>query len=167
MLLDPLSKDAYKQEKIMADQRNPFFPFSKSAFADLIRNVRIPGFDPERLLQAQRRNLEALSEATRITAENMSTLAQRQCDQLARSVTDLVDTTEQLAKSSSTSEMFDRQGKLVNQAYERAFDNMRELSKAVGESNTAAFDSLSRQVQENIDELRTYTQGGDSAKDKP
>lgn len=153
----------------MTDERKsyfsfPKFDFSKAGFADLLRRVRIPGFDPERLLQAQRRNIEALSEFTRTTAGTMGALAQRQCEQLTAAMTELANTTEELSRSSNPAEMFARQGERVNRAYEQALTNLGELQKTVGDANTAAFDALSRRVQESIDELRDVAQG--ASKDK-
>ncbi len=143
----------------MADQNSPFaFPF-----ADMLKNIHAPGFDPDAILESQRKNLEALSRASQITAEGMSNVARRHMEYLNESMDELSAATEKLADARDTQDMLTQQGELINNAYERALANMRELADMISESNAEAFDTISRRIEESINELNTLAEkGGDT-----
>lgn len=148
----------------MTDKRNPFSPFqdgdfSRFDFTEMLRNIHIPGFDPDKLIEAQRRNLEALSRATEITAQGMNSVARRQTEFLNESMNELVSATEKLSQSEDARDLMTRQGQMVNQAYERALTNMRELSDMISDSNAEAYDTINQRIEESINELRTLAEG--------
>lgn len=155
----------------MADKSNPFSPFadldfSRFGFGEMLKNIHAPGFDPEEVLESQRKNLEALSRASQITAEGMGSVARRQAEFLAESMNELAAATEKLSASTDAQELLSQQGELMNKAFERALGNMRELADMISESNTEAFDTISRRVEESIDELQDLAESGGGTEKK-
>ena len=56
---------------------NPFanFDLSKFDITKILGDLKIPGFDPSALMTAQRKNIEALVAANKVSLEGMQTIA--------------------------------------------------------------------------------------------
>ena len=58
----------------MASNPNPFLDFDVTR---MMSDFRVPGFDTEALMAAQRRNIEALTKANQLAAEGMQAVMRR------------------------------------------------------------------------------------------
>ena len=142
---------------------NPFanvdfskFDFSKYDMTKMLGDVKIPGFDMEAIMTAQRKNIEALNAANQAAAQGMQAVAQRQAEILSQAMGEVSSVAQQLAGAASNpQEMTTRQAELVRKAFEQALANMRELAEMVSKSNTEAFAIINKRVTESLQELKT------------
>jgi phasin family protein len=144
---------------------NPFNPFanmdfskfdlSKFDMSKMLGDVKIPGFDMQAVLDAQRKNIEALTAANQAAVQGMQAVAQRQAEILSQSMSEVSSIAQQLASSASNpQEMTAKQTELARKAFEQALANMRELAEMVSKSNTEAFAIINKRVTESLQELK-------------
>ena len=130
----------------MAEQPSsmPSFDFSK-----LMESWRIPGVDVPALLECERKNIEALTEANRIAFEGWQALMQRQADILK-------ETMEQALSSAGQQDANNRL-EIARQGFEKALSNMRELAEMAAKSQREAFDVVRKRWEDNVSALASKT----------
>ncbi|MDS4022745.1 MAG: phasin family protein [Candidatus Competibacter sp.] len=144
---------------------NPFNPFanfdfgkfdlSKFDMTKMLGDVKIPGFDMDAIMAAQRKNIEALTAANQAAVQGMQAVAQRQAEILSQAMNEVSSIAQQLAGSASNpQEMTTKQAELARKAFEQALANMRELAEMVSKSNTEAFAIINKRVTESLQELK-------------
>lgn len=144
---------------------NPFNPFtsvdfskfdlSKFDMTKMMGDVKIPGFDMEAIMGAQRKNIEALTAANQAAVQGMQAVAQRQAEILSQAMNEVSSIAQQLAGSASNpQEMTTKQAELARKGFEQALSNMRELAEMVSKSNTDAFAIINKRVTESLQELK-------------
>lgn len=145
---------------------NPFNPFanmdfgkfdlSKFDMTKMLGDVKIPGFDMQAIVDAQRKNIEALTAANQAAVQGMQAVAQRQAEILSQAMNEVSSVAQQLAGSASNpQEMTTKQAELVRKAFEQALANARELAEMVSKSNTEAFAIINKRVTESLQELKS------------
>lgn len=148
----------------MADKNNPFFPFAnfdlskmdlgQFDFNKMLQDVNVPGVNMQALVEAQRRNLEALTAANQMTLQGMQAVAKRQAEILAQAMAEVAQAGQELASSGNPQQMSAKQAELVKEAFERAIGNTRELAELVNRTNNEASDVINKRISESLDELR-------------
>ena len=135
----------------MAGTRNPFLEMDVTK---LMGEFKLPGVDLDKMADAQRKNVEALTAANQLAAEGFQAVARRQgeimrqtLEAAARSMRDMMD-------HSAPEDRMAKQAELVKSAFENALSNMRELAEMVTKSNTEACDVINRRISESLDELK-------------
>jgi phasin family protein len=147
----------------MAD--NPFNPFasfdlskafdpSKFDITKLLGDLKLPGIDMEALLNAQRKNIEALTAANRVALEGIQAIARRQAEITAQALTEVSSMAQQLTLSGNPQEMGNKQAEVVKQTFEKAMANMRELAEMFSKANSEAFEVLNKRFTESLEELK-------------
>ena len=148
----------------MADNPfNPFanvdfskFDFSKFDFSKALGDVKIPGFDMQAAMDAQRKNIEALTAANQAAVQGIQAVAQRQAEILSQAISEVSTVAQQLASSGSNpQELTAKQAELARKAFEQALANARELAEMVSKSNTEAFAIINKRVTESLQELKS------------
>jgi phasin family protein len=142
---------------------NPFanvdfskFDFSKFDFSKALGDLKIPGFDLEAAMNAQRKNIEALNAANQAAVQGMQAVAQRQAEILGQAVNEISTVAQQLASASTNpKELTTKQAEVARKALEQALANARELAEIVSKSNTEAFAIINKRVTESLQELKS------------
>ena len=140
---------------------NPFNPFatmdfSKFDMSKMLGDVKIPGFDMQAVMDAQRKNIEALTAANQAAVQGVQAVAQRQAEILSQALNEISSVAQQLASASSNpQELSSKQAELARKAFEQALANARELAEMVSKSNTEAFAIINKRVTESLQELKT------------
>jgi len=154
------------EEKTSMSTNNPFnpfanmdfskFDFSKFDVSKMLGDVKIPGFDMSAMMDAQRKNIEALTAANQAAVQGMQAVAQRQAEILSQAMNEVSSVAQQLASAGSNpQEMTTKQAELARKAFEQALANMRELAEMVSKSNTEAFAIINKRVTESLQELKS------------
>lgn len=144
---------------------NPFNPFtnvdfgkfdiSKFDISKVLGDVKIPGFDAEAIVAAQRKNIEALTAANQAAVQGLQAVAQRQAEILSQALSEVSSIAQQLAGSASNpQELTTKQAELARKGFEQALANARELAELVSKSNTDAFAIINKRVTESLQELK-------------
>jgi phasin family protein len=123
----------------------------------LMEGMKLPGIDAHALLESQRKNIDALLQATQIAAEGARTVSQRQAEILQEAFRETERMIQDLRSSGQPQDAIAKQSELVRRAFESALSNARELAQMIERSNTEAFNVMRRRMNENLDEIRKTT----------
>jgi len=144
---------------------NPFNPFANIDFSKfdmskfdvtkMMGDLKIPGFDMQGAMEAQRKNIEALTAANQAAVQGMQAVAQRQAEILSQAMGEVSSIAQQFSSAGNPQEMSAKQAELARKGFEQALANMRELAEMVNKSNTDAFAIINKRVNENLQELKT------------
>lgn len=121
----------------------------------LFAEFRLPAMpDVEALAAAQRRNLEALSNANRVALEGAQAVARRHMEILQQSTAELTEAFKALGEQESPQAKAARQAELLKAGYEKAVTNMKELADLISKSNAEAVGLLNQRFTEALDEVK-------------
>ena len=136
----------------MSNGMPPFVDITK-----ILEQFKLPGMDISALMEARRKDVEALTQANQIAYQSMQALAQREAEILQQTMAEWQGAMAGMAGKSPT-EMAAKGTELATQAFGRALANMRELAEMASKSQTQTYEVLNRRFQENLEDLRKLMQ---------
>ena len=136
----------------MSNSGMPFVDVTK-----ILEQFKLPGVDMQAILEARRKDLEALAQANQIAYDNMQALARREAEILHQTMAEWQGAMAGMAGKSPV-ELAAKGTELAAQAFGRALGNMRELAEMATKSQAQTYEVLNRRFQENLDELRKLMQ---------
>lgn len=134
----------------MAEATNPF----GIDYEKFMRDFKVPGIDFEAVMEAQRRNIEALTAANQKAAAGAQAVAQRQAEIFQTVMNEAGKAAQQLA-AIPPEERAGKQAELARTAFEQAVANMRELSEMIAKSQNEALEAINKRVSDSLSELQT------------
>lgn len=137
----------------MASKQQPdqFFDFDVTK---LMGDFKVPGVDLEVLVASQKKNIEALTQANKTAFEGMQALAKRQAELLRQTMEEVTAAGKQMAEPGTAQEKAAKQAEMAKNAFERALENMREMSEMVTKANDEAAKLLNKRFMQMLDEYR-------------
>ena len=121
----------------------------------IIEQFKLPGVDLSSMVEARRKDIEALTEVNKIAVEAVQTMAKKQVEILQQTMQELQSATKTMAgnplEGGSKSEF-------VQHAFDKAFGYMRELAEVTRKSQTEALEVINNRVHENVKELKSLVQ---------
>ena len=146
-------------------QKTPF-PFDPESMMDFFRNndftkalqdAKLPNVDPEALMEAQRKNMDALIEANKAAAAGYQDLVNKQ---LAIFEQTIAEAQEQLksAELKMDAETAKERSELARAAFEKAIANMKDLAETAHKANSDAYEIVSKRVKESVEELKALAE---------
>jgi phasin family protein len=149
----------------MAQSNNPFnFDPSKMFNLDpkqmmaqwqtALESINLPGVDMAKILDAQRKNVEAITEANRIALEGVQSLMQRQAEIMQQSIEEATKSMQNFDPASDPAERVAQQTALAQESFQHALDRMRELAEMASSSQTEAFEAIQHRFNEAIEEIQ-------------
>ena len=136
----------------MADENkdSPFGEFGKMPnfdFTKLMKDFKLPGVNLATIMDREKKNIEALTEANRVAFEGWQALVRRQAEILQESIKRAVGTMQ--GEDAGT-----KRTDLAANAFQTALSNMRELAEMAIKSQKEAFDIIRKRVEDNLAALR-------------
>jgi phasin family protein len=132
-------------------EANGFFDVSK-AFSDF----RVPGFDVDAIVDAQRKNLEALTQANQLAAEGVRALAQRQVEIVQQAFEQASALFTQWTQPGAPEVRLAKHAEVAKQAFETGLAHAHELTELATKANSDALNVITRRVSEGLDEVRLF-----------
>ncbi len=140
----------------MAQQQNPFTDFfSQSDFSKLFENYQSMPFDMKALLETQRKNIQAISEANQRAMEGVQAIAQRQAEILSQIVEDNSSLAKEMMTEGTPEEKIAKNAKIFKSVYERTVGSMQELSEMISKSNQDASKIINKRVAATMNEIQS------------
>jgi phasin family protein len=136
----------------MSDTGTPFVDVTK-----LLEQFKLPGIDIDAIVQARRKDVEALTQANQIVYEAMQALARREAEILQQTMAEWQGAMAGMA-GNNPAEMAAKGTELATQAFGRALANMRELAEMASKSQAQTYEVLNKRFQENLENLRKLMQ---------
>jgi phasin family protein len=140
------------------DQFNDFYAgYSKmfGEFGKMFGNGRAPMFDMAALLDAQRKNIDALSAANRLALEGVQAVAQRQGELFRQAVQNFSGVTREIAAEASPEQKFARQAEFAKASFEDAVSNFGEIADLAQKSGAQALAVINKRIVENFDDVKS------------
>lgn len=139
----------------MSTPSNPFADFSK-----MLEQFKLPGVDMTSVMDARRKDIDAITEANRLAYEGMQALVQKQTEMLSKTMQELQVAASQMNASGDPSQVMAKQGAFVQQTFQKAFENMRELAEMAQKSQADALAAITKRAEQNVEEAKTLLQRG-------
>ncbi|UUX51256.1 TIGR01841 family phasin [Nisaea acidiphila] len=136
----------------MAKQENPFFNVD---FQKIMTDFKMPGIDADALMNAQQKNIEAITNANQLAAEGMQAIGKRQAELFQQAVEESQKALGDLMSQGAPEDRVAKQAEAVKKTIEQTVSNMREISEMLAKSNQEAFDVLNKRITESLDELQS------------
>ena len=130
------------------------FPFVDADLTKAWVNFKLPSLNIQALLELQRKNAAALTNANQVVFDGLKTLAQRQGDLFKTTVDDYSKVTSAVLAGASFEDRATKQADATRHIYVSTVDRFRELSDIAVKANVTAVDILSARVTEAFDEFR-------------
>jgi phasin family protein len=133
------------------DAANPFGEFTK-----MLEQFKLPGFDVPAIMEARRKDVEALVTANQAALQGMQSLAQKQAEMLRSTLGELQSLAGQFSASGGTPSA--QTAELVQQTLHKALADMQQLAQAAYQSQAESYAVIAKRVEENVQELKTLLQ---------
>jgi phasin family protein len=128
-----------------------------------LKALAVKGVDVDAVMASQRKNIEALANASRSTLDGAHAVGKRQAEILEETMTETAQALETLAKSASPTDLAARQAELMKDGFGKALGHMRELAETVRKAQQGAVDAIGNRVTQSLDELRHTAAMSDGA----
>ncbi len=140
----------------MAKSNSPFdYDFSAMMdYSKMLEQYKVPGVEMDKLIEAQRKNIEAITNANKVAFEGMQAIMQRQGEILRSSMTEASKVMSDLAAAGTPEDRMAKQAEVLKKAFETALANMKELAEMGAKSNSEAAETINKRVAESLDEVR-------------
>jgi len=135
----------------MSEARPTFFDFDVTK---IMADFRFRPFDVEALMAAQRRNIEALSQANQLAGEGMQAVAKRQIEVARQAVADVSALLRDLSQPASPEDRIAKNTEFAKQMLEKSVNHGREITLLATKAGTEAADVLRKRATEGLDEFR-------------
>ncbi len=136
---------------------NPFFEADFSKMMDMSKMMgefKMPQFNFEALMNAQRKNIEAMTAVNQAAFESIQAIARRQAELVRQGIEETTQTMNAVMSSSSPEEKVIRQAEASKAAVDKCIANAREIADTVAKCNTQAMETVSARMSEGLEELR-------------
>jgi len=133
---------------------NPFTDFSK-----LLEQYKLPGVDMTSVIEARRKDIDAITEANKVAYEGMQALVQKQTEILSKTMQEIQAAAQKMTTGGNPAEAMAKQGEFVQQGLQTAFNNMRELAEMAQKSQAEALAVITKRAEQNIEEAKNLMKG--------
>ena len=120
-----------------AQSRPSFFDLD---VAKMMSDFRFRPFDVDALMACQRRNIEALTQASQLTMEAAQTVARRQIEIARQTLEDMSALLRDLVQPGSTEDRIAKNTEYAKQILEKSVSNGREITLLATKAGTEAAD---------------------------
>ena len=107
--------------------KNPFLDFDMQAMQKMMGDMKMPGFDWEAIMAANRRNMEAFAQANQLAAEGAQAIFRRQGEILKATMEDANRQVKTMLSDGTPEDRVARQTDAIKTAFEQAMANYREM----------------------------------------
>jgi phasin family protein len=133
---------------IAMDMPNLFGELTK-----MIEQFKLPGIDTAEIVEARRKDIDALAQANRAVYEGMQALAKKQADMLKQAMEDIQLAVKSAAGGVGAGDPA-KQGELARKAYEKVFGDLKELAEIARKSQADAMASITQRGTQQLDEVK-------------
>jgi phasin family protein len=116
--------------------------------------MKMPGLDPETLMAAQKKNMDALVEANKAAAAGYQDLFKKQMQIFEETMAEAQAHLKSFDATKIDPERAKAQAELAKAAFEKALANMQALAESAQKANAEAYEIVSARIKESLAELR-------------
>ena len=113
-----------------------------------------PGFNVEAIMAAQRKNVEAFTQANQLAIEGVQAFARRQAELAREAFEGAPAFFKDLSAPTAPQERMAKGAEIAKATFEKNLATAKELGDLVTKANTEAFDVLTKRFTESFEEMR-------------
>ncbi len=133
----------------MSETKNHF-----TDFEFMFKQMQIPGLDMDAMMAAYRKNIDAVTAATKAASDGAQTLIKRQTEIVKDALEQMRLATSELTSFKDAKELTEKQADLAKHAFEKAFANVKELAEVMTKSNTDSMEIIQSRMNEGLAEIQ-------------
>ena len=135
----------------MPDARTPFFDF------DVTKMFAFRPFDVEAVWAAQRRNLEAFTQANQLAIEGVQAVAKRQIEMTQQTLEAFSTLVRDMTQPASTEDRVAKHTEFTKKMIDKGLTHGREVAALAAKAGSEATEVLQKRTTEGLDEMRAFT----------
>lgn len=140
---------------------NPFSQFfSQNDFSKTLQQYQAIPLEMNDIMETQRKNLQAFTEAQRLAVENLQAVAQRQTEIMSQIIEDNSNIAKELMGEGSPEQKLAKNAELFKNLYEKTTRNMQELSDMMSKSNAETGQLLNKRISASMSEIKSALEKG-------
>jgi phasin family protein len=125
---------------------NPFGDVTK-----MLEKFKIPGIDMTAIIEARRKDIEALTESNKAAVQAMQAMASKQAEMLSAAMHEIQATTQSLVGSVGDPA---KQTEIVKKAYAKALTDAKDLAEMARKAQTDSMASITQRANEHMAEIK-------------
>lgn len=133
----------------MATGDNPFGDVAK-----MFEQFKMPGVDMGAILEASRKEMEAMVEANKAAYESIQAMARKQAEMMTQAMQSMQEAAQAAISGADPS----RQKEIARKAVERTLADMRELAEMGRQSQADAMAHLTQRASEQMEAIKKLMQ---------
>lgn len=141
-----------------ADMTKIYADFDPSKMADtFLKGMKAPSFetmDVNAVMDTQRKNMEALNQASHTALEGAQAVAQKQAEVFKAAFDQMTSAAETLGKVTTPQDMLAKQADLCKSVYETALANTKKVTDMVTKCNDATAKVINARISAAFDEIK-------------
>jgi phasin family protein len=114
-----------------------------------------PVFDVKQLMETQRKNFQAVSDAVQLGIESMQQAMSRQTELVGRMMQDNSTIASSLLAEGTPEQKVQRQADLMRKSYESTLKGARELGDIIAKSGEEAAEIINRRISASLSEFKS------------
>ncbi len=123
-------------------------------FTKHLAAMQLPGINPETLVAAQQKNMDALVEANKAAAAGYQDLFKKQMAIFEETMNEAQKQLQSFDATKLDGDRAKQQADLARVAFEKALGNMKALAEGAQKANADAYEIVAARIKESMGELR-------------
>ena len=128
--------------------------FKQNDFTKHLAGMKMPGMDPDALVKAQRKNMDALVEANKAAAAGYQDLFKKQVAIFEETMAEAQKQMKSFDVNKIDADTAKAQGELAKAAFEKALANMQALAESAQKANADAYEIVAARIKDSLSELK-------------
>ena len=137
----------------MATETNPFSDVTK-----MMEQFKMPGVDMSAIVEARRKDIEALVEANKAAYESMQALGRKQTEMLTQTMQGIQDAAKSAVGGAGVAADPAKQTEVVRKVFEKALADMKEMAEMARHSHADAMSHITQRATQHMQEVKTLLQ---------
>ncbi|MEO7129040.1 MAG: TIGR01841 family phasin [Rhodoferax sp.] len=133
----------------MAKDSNPFGDVTK-----MIEQFKLPGVDLAAIVEARRKDIEALVDANKAAYESMQALAHKQTEMLTQAMQGIQEAVKEAASRKGVLPDPKKQAELARDAWKKTLVDMKEMAELARKSQADAMAGLTKRAAQSMEEIK-------------
>ncbi|CAN5308081.1 hypothetical protein BH11PSE10_BH11PSE10_06680 [soil metagenome] len=119
----------------------------------MMAQFKMPGIDMAAIVEARRKDIQALVDANTASMASMQALASKQTEMLSQAMQGMQDAAKSLVGSSGPADM-GKQGEVIRQGFEKTLANMKELADMAQQAQAEAMAKITQRATSQMEEIK-------------
>lgn len=137
----------------MAKDSNPFGDVTK-----MIEQFKLPGVDLSAIIEARRKDIEALVAANKAAYESMQALAHKQTEMLTQAMQGIQEAVKEAASGKGGLPDPKKQTELARDAWKKTLADMKDLAEMARKAQADAMAGLTERATQSVQEIKKMMQ---------